>query len=352
MRDKYLPQALERAGVDDWRMLNTTQRSKRYANILGKLLPLISFIVPMLILYSLDPKSFEATWKGRTYELFFLWLISLETILNWEKLNAEKRKLKSLRTVGFVITLLLPTIYVVGDNYWGWNEISKKLVENSQLSFKDSMPLSNEYLVFTVLFALIILFEYGFTDLKNYSISTVFLGTIGIIYTIDNLYPWGQFAPFQLIVPTTTMLAARVLNLMGFTTLISFSRANPAHVALPRLTISSAGRSTWFDIGWPCSGVESLIIYAVTILLFLKNSPISWKQTTIYFILGAVITYFINILRIVIIFLISFNTGGGLTPAVRQFHDYYGQLLSIVWIISYPLIIIGTRLLWNEIRKM
>jgi len=109
----------------------------------------------------------------------------------------------------------------------------------------------------------------------------------------------------------------------------------------------SQGRySPPFAIGWPCSGVESLLIYSVTILLFLQKSVIPWKHRIIYFVIGGIVTYFINILRIVTIFVIAINGGD-----VWTFHDYYGQLYSITWIISYPLIIIGSRALWGIIRS-
>jgi len=109
-------------------------------------------------------------------------------------------------------------------------------------------------------------------------------------------------------------------------------------------------KSARFGIAWPCAGVESLIIYTVTILLFLKKTAIPWKHGIIYFIIGAIITYFINILRIVTIFLLAAKYGTQ-SPEVWSFHDFYGQLYSITWIISYPLIIIGTRSLWSKIRK-
>jgi exosortase/archaeosortase family protein len=82
----------------------------------------------------------------------------------------------------------------------------------------------------------------------------------------------------------------------------------------------------------------------VTILLFLKNSTIPWKQKLVYFIFGAVVTYFINALRIATIFIIA--VGGG---DIEPFHNYYGQLYSITWIISYPLVIIASRMLWGKI---
>lgn len=325
------------------------QTVKRNVNIPIKLLPVLSFSIPLLILHSLYPESFEATWKGRTYYLFFLWLFLLEIILNWEELQTRKiSDMKPARKIALIISLLIPTAYVIVANFYGLNHMVENLAEQHNIPWDWAvlMPLSTEYLVFAVFFALIILLEYGISGLKDFSISTVFLGIIGVIYTIDNMYPYGKFAPFQLFVPTTTMLASNVLNIMGYETRLSFISNHPTYGSLPYLEILDTQPPTGFGIAWPCSGVESLLIYTVTILLFLKKSVIPWKHRVIYFIIGAIVTYFINILRVVTIFVISINGGD-----ISDFHNYYGQLYSISWIISYPLIIIGSRALWRKIKN-
>jgi exosortase/archaeosortase family protein len=183
--------------------------------------------------------------------------------------------------------------------------------------------------------------------LQKYSISVFFLGLIGMIYMIDNLYPYGRFTPFQIMVPTTTTFAANFLNLMGFQTSTS-THTSAYYGSLSRLQVyDTRGKLlARFDIAWPCSGVESLLIYTVTILLFLKKMDISWKHKTLYFMIGAVVTYFINVLRIATIFMIAINQGDWLS-----FHNFYGQLYSITWIISYPLMVIGSQALWGKIRN-
>lgn len=333
-------------------MPNITQIVKKNISILIKLLPLISFIIPFFILYSLYPESFETTWKGRTFYVFFLWVVCLEMMLNWERFEINRiTKVRSVRTVGFVIALTLPTIYVFAANYWGLNAIILDLAEKNNVYWANWMPLSTEYLVFTVLFGLIILLAYKINGLMDFSISMFFLGTMGTIYMIDTYYPWGRFTPFQMFVPTTATLAANILNLMGYKTSISFINNNPEYGTLPYLEVSDAqGKTTGFGIGWPCSGVESLLIYTVTILLFLKKTDIPWMHRIIYFVIGAIVTYFINALRIATIFVIALGTGGGYTPQAQRFHDYYGQLYSITWIMAYLLIIIGSRALWGKIK--
>ncbi len=310
---------------------NITQVFKKNTDNLIKLLTLLSFIIPFLVLYFLYPYSFEATWKGRTYYLFFLWLFFLEMILSWEQLQTKKWKLKSIRTVALIIALLLPSIYVVAANYFGLNTMIVNLAVQYNVPLADWMPLATEYLVFTALFASIILLAYGIHGLIDFAISAFFLGIIGVIYTIDNLYPEGSFTPFQFLVPTTARLAATVLNLLGYQThWFGIYGGMPTFIAW-----DSQGRySLPFSIAWPCSGIESLVIYTVIMLLFLKKSNISWIRRIIYFVIGAIVTYFINILRIVTIYVISINAGN-----IWRFHDYYGQLYSIAWIISYPLLI-------------
>jgi len=350
-----------------------TQTLRKYSNTIMILLPLFSIIAPFTIIYFYQdiayppypimysppesPKytnTFEVTWKGRTFYLFFLWLFILEIMLGWEELRAIRFKLKSIRTFAIIVALLLPTIYVVIANFYGLNKTIVDLAYQKGMRGSDGlpppnwMPLSTEYLVFTVLFALIVLVEYGISGLMNYSISITFLGIIGLIYTIDNLYPNGQFTPFQFLVFPTATLAASFLNLMGYQTSLSVIM-DPIWGWLPKLTAQDPGnplKSATFGIGWPCAGIESLLIFTVTILLFMKKSAIPTKQRIIYFVIGAAVTFFINILRIATIFIIGVNGGDW-----EAFHNFYGQLYSITWIILYPLIIIGSRVLWSKIRS-
>jgi len=328
-------------------MTDIRQPTRRYFNILIKWLPIVAFIIPLSILYYLDPGSFNMTWEGRTYYLFFAWLMTLETILNWDRLQPKRWKLRSAWTIFFIISLSLPTIYVIGSNYYGWNGALLNFAErsiNSDPNISQYMPLSIEYLVFTVLFVAIAYAAYGVASLRNYSITAVFLGLIGSVYTINNLYPYGLFTPFQILVPTTTILAARILNIMGYSTAIVYSTI-PKQGLMPVLTAtSSTGQSAQYAVAWACSGIDSLLIYSVTILLFLKSSAVSWKQGLVYFVFGAVVTYLINALRIATIFMIG--VGGG---DINPFHNYYGPLYSISWIICYPLLIIATRALWTRI---
>jgi thaumarchaeosortase len=319
---------------------------KKHASTLRKLLPLLAFAVPLLWLYLLDAGSFELMWKGRTFQLFFVWLIALELILGWETIQPRKiAKPFSVKTFAFIAALALPTVYVVLSNYLGLNTAIADASRQSGVTWWDSMALSTEYLVFTALFCLMVFLQFGKKGLKDFSVPAVFLGLVGALYTIDNVFPYGQFTPFQLLVPTTATLAAYALNLMGYQTSLATAGT------MPRLTATdpaNAARTATFDIAWPCAGIESLLIFTVVALLFLKRMQISWKAKTAYFAVGATVTYLINILRIASFYAIGMDYGVN-SEQVRLFHAYYGPLYSIAWIASYPLIILGSQSLWRKI---
>lgn len=335
-------------------------RLKRVQDLFLRVLPLISVGIPISVLYSLYPASFEQTYHGRTFYLFFMWLVALETILCWEKLDTKRiNKLKSSRTVFFALALALPTIYVIVANYYGFNSFMNELLANN-LSSTDPMMiqhaalavLSIEYLALAILFSLVILSMFGMKNLREFAVSTCFLGALGFLFFLDNLYPFGRFTPLQFFVPTTANLASQVLNFLGYGTRIILAN-DLTYGSVPILTVKNFEWAS-FGIAWPCAGVESLIVYAVTVMLFLRNTGISSKKMLIYFAIGAVVTYFINILRVVSLFMIAVQKGSSFTILdgdFQRFHNYYGMLYSMTWIIAYPLLILGTRFLWGKITN-
>jgi exosortase/archaeosortase family protein len=257
------------------------------------------------------------------------------------------------------VALLLPTAYVVAANYCGLNAAIADSAR-AYIPAEDPMrdhhasltALSVEYLVFAVLFYLIVTLEYGTSSLMDFSLPASFLGIIGALFLVDNLYPYGRFTPLQALVPATATLAARVMGLMGYETIYSTINS-AAYGVMPVLTVKNHPWAS-FAIAWPCSGIESLLIYSITLLLFLKNTDIRWWQRAVYFAIGAVATYLINILRIVTLFQIAIQKGPSFTISdfdFQRFHNYYGMLYSITWIMLYPLIIIGSRILWTRIQN-
>ncbi len=328
---------------------------KNHSDVITKLLPLFAFVAPLAILYFLnlpDPYlgptsqySFQLMWKGRTFQLFFVWLMALEFILSWETIKTKINKQNKAGLIAVAIALLLPTLYVILEYFFGLNAAIAALAQQNGVTFYNSMPIAMEYLVFSVIFCFIIFLCLGKKGLRGFALPALFAALIGIIYTIDNIFPYGQFTPFQLLVPTTATLASLVLRSMGYSVLPG------TESGMPTLQVTGALGTAKFAIAWPCAGIESLLIFTAVTLLFLQRMPLSWKTKAGYFIFGAAVTYFINVLRITTMFIIGVGAGGDINaPQVQNFHFYYGPLYSIAWIVSYPLIILVSQGLWRKIK--
>jgi thaumarchaeosortase len=319
-----------------------------------KVLPLIAFAGPLAVLYLANPldtslnvtvqASFELMWKGRTFQLFFIWLIALEFILSWETIASKINMQNKPRIAAFIASLLLPSVYLLME-FSGLDGAISSWASQSGVAFANSMPLALEYLVFAAIFCLTVFLSYGKKGLTDFLLPTLFLLIVGLLYTIDNVFPYGEFTPFQLLVPTTASLAEGVLRFMGYSTIPGVETAT----GMPTLEVSGSGTAT-FAIAWPCAGIESLLIFTAVALLFLKRMNINWKAKLGFFAFGATITYCINILRITQIFVLGMQHGET-SPEVNAFHYYYGPLYAMAWIVCYPLIIIGCSMAWNKIRK-
>ena len=326
---------------------------KEHSDTIVKLLPLVAFIVPLVLLFGLNPAdpylnlsaqdSFQLMWKGRTFQLFFVWLIALEFILSWETFKSKISRQNKTKLVAAAVGMLLPTLYVISEYYLGLNAAIANLSMQGGVAFYNSMPLAVEYLVFTGLFCITVFLSFGKKGLTGFALPALFVGLVGALYTIDNVFPYGQFTPFQILVPTTASLAASVLNLMGCTTSLGTQNG------MPTLQATGPLGTAKFSIAWPCAGIESFLIFTAVVLVFLQRMPISWKAKAGYFIVGAAVTYFINVMRIVNIFTLGMQYGIN-SSQVQAFHFYYGPLYAIAWIISYPLIMLASQGLWRKIK--
>jgi len=85
-------------------------------------------------------------------------------------------------------------------------------------------------------------------------------------------------------------------------------------------------------------------------LIFLRDLDVSRIRKIIYFVIGAIITYFINVGRIIALFMIAINSGFG--EEFWRFHDFYAQLISVSWIALYPLLIMMGGDALHRIRSL
>ena len=307
------------------------------------------FNLESIVLFNEKGFYFDYTWKGRLFLLFFLWLFVLETSLNWEKQSKEDSEIKPIshfKILASFICAILPLIYIISVNFLGLDQTIINLGDTLrgeywrahfgdwQYILEAAWPLLVEYLVFTVSFLATILLAYGKGGVKKFGITLAFISGVSAVYFLDTIFPYGVFKPFQLLTLPTAACAAILLDILGYSFSLSFS---PGADAMPIIRTQAGGR--WYSVGiaWPCAGVHSLFLYTLIILLLFKKSNISRFRKTIYFIAGAIGTYSVNILTILVYFRILVNQG---LSAAQTFHDVYAELLFVAWILLYILLII------------
>lgn len=292
---------------------------------------LILILLPIGLLGIADLNSFNYTWKGRAYYLFFIWLFLLEAFLNKEKIKVKFEVFSTKRKVLTIFLMVLPTLFIVYFHFLGFKHVLTELGIQLQVPLVGSWPLSIEYVCLSILFFLSTMILYG-KDLTNFLVSHSFLFLIGLIYLVDTLYPYGSFTLFQALVPFTTSFAAQILNLMGYqTSVINQSMGTPVLALFKNNKLICL-----YGIGWPCAGVQGLLIYTFILIFFIKDLPLSFKEKAIIYSVGAVGAYTVNAFRIVLIYLITIDQG---KAAAKTFHDVYGGLLSMSWIVLYLVII-------------
>jgi thaumarchaeosortase len=322
-----------------------------FAAAIGLLMFLDYFNLEKIAFFNNTGFMFDYTWKGRLFLLFFVWLFALEAFAGLKSLNEElgDKRRRKIKVAAILACALIPLIYIIAINYLGLDQVVINLGAFIRLdywkanwaywenSLTGDWPMSLEYVVFTVSFLATVLLAYGKKGVKTFSISAALIAGITVVYMIDTMYPAGAFKPFEALALPTAACAAVVLEAMGIPFMMLYT---PGPSSAPVITMSVGGSPVQTGIAWPCAGVQSLFLFAVIILLLFKKSGISPFRQAIYFIIGAVGTYFINVARIVSYFVILLNQG---QDAALVFHNVYGEMYFFTWILLYILLIIGIQ---------
>lgn len=290
---------------------------------------------------------FELTWKGRMFLLVFLWILLIESAIDWKKIVDVKPKNRYI-ILASLICALIPTIYVIATNFFGL-DLTMLKIGHDVFGIRSGVtatnvpedflhlywPISCEYIVFTVFFVGSTILAYKTKGLKALSISFALLGGIGVAYLFDTIYPFGVFKPLQALALPTAATAAALFDLLGYGVQLIFP-AYGVQSSLPGLTVAMGGKTASVSIAWACAGVQSLLLYVVIILVFFKKADISAFRKLAYFVIGLFGTFFVNVLRVFSILVIMLNSG---KDAGISFHNTYGEIYSVIWIFLFILLI-------------
>jgi thaumarchaeosortase len=109
---------------------------------------------------------------------------------------------------------------------------------------------------------------------------------------------------------------------------------------MPQMIVLQGAQSVIAQVGWPCAGVQSLLLFTLITLVFFKKTAIPRDRKINYFLIGAAGTYLTNVLRISSFFVISLNYG---SEAGSVFHNVYGELYFIAWMFLFLMMVIAIQ---------
>jgi len=327
------------------------------------------FFIPILVILFLDFFDIEAfvpfnekfmfdlTWKGRMFYLFFMWLLLLESVLDWEIIVEKQRTFQNRFRVllPFILTAV-PSIYVLSVNFLGLNQIVLNFGQSLQIRpdfINEHWPLSVEYLILVSFFISAMWLAYGSVGLKSFAISLSLLAGMGVTYLVDTIWPFGTFKPMQLWAVPTAACATALLDLLGYNVELTYPVFSSELGAFPVMTVSAGGEPVRASVAWPCAGVHSLLLFALITLVFFKKTTIQRERKIIFFLIGAAGTYLANVFRIAAFFTIYVHHG---KEASEVFHNSYGELFFIAWVLLFFIVVVTIQsgkinTFWQAFRK-
>ncbi|GBC74928.1 hypothetical protein HRbin06_00236 [archaeon HR06] len=281
------------------------------------LFQLIPFLLPLIYVGILDSSSLLSVWNlGRGYQIISLIFLILE-FLNYKDLLKLRKKYKNLiYFLIFLILLYFTYLYLFKG---------RDFLENLGKVLKVPLPLSFfwffDNMIFTVyIFSCLI---FSFENWRFFTVTLIYLLANTSILALDAFFPYDTLGPFQILVPFILYSNSLLLSLFGAKTEIFGN-------------IMEIRGENFFRIRvfWPSAGIHSLIIYSFVMLGFLLRFPLKWKRKILYFTLGFLGTFFMNIVRI---FLLSYYAAfiQADVKIWEEFHSILGEILFLSWLVIY-----------------
>jgi thaumarchaeosortase len=253
-------------------------------------------IAPILFTLVAYPDTFGLAWnEGRGGFLFAMAFIAAELI--GVKVRIDKKRF-------YIITILaLITIAYFIALSFGLRESIAQAGSSFQVALLDSWIWMWDSIVMSlfVFSSLIILF--GKKWYKIAPAGAIFLvGTAAFLAT-DAFFPYDTLGPLQFIVPIYLQIDQGVINFIDkFIVNIGpenpESPVNPATARGNLLILSGLHGPFALQVFWPSAGVDSMILFTLVMLAFLLKLAIPRERKIIYFVIGALGTAAVNVIRI------------------------------------------------------
>jgi len=186
-----------------------------------------------------------------------------------------------------------------------------------------------DYLAFFTFLIVAISITYKIKALRSLPSAGVYLLGMTIVLLLDSYLPFDALGPFEIIVSPMLYVVAAVIRL---------SQLGSVAVLENTMTLSGARGSFQISVFWPSAGVHSMIIYSLLILLFLVRIRTTMKRRILYFSLGAIGTFLLNLLRIFALALYVLLVTTDFSK-FEEFHATIGEIMFLPWILTFAYLV-------------
>ena len=304
--------------------------------------PLLLLVTPVIFLMIIDVNSFAFIWFwereiGRAGFLFLFFLVAWDFHDSRERFKLTKSKWRYALAGIVLLALLLFYLETV------FNTDALRVWVTSQLGVAQESPLSFllalEFLFYAVFCVLVTAILYSPNSTLLMATPVIYAVGSGILDMMDAFFPEDSLAFMQIWVYVIWDVVVFLLSLLGYhTNVAAFSRSVPPSVLLQgnRLFLRGYRGDMTLVIFWPSSGVVSMIVYSLVILVLMVKLDAPRRRKALYAAFGAIGTYFVNVIRIM--FIVLYVTYISLD--FEAFHQSIGEVLFIAWILIYLLLVI------------
>lgn len=167
----------------------------------------------------------------------------------------------------------------------------------------------------------IFLFFFKFNALKE-AFSPLFLIAAPISINSVSRVIEPLFDPY---IPHFASFIANILNAIGID--VRIAAESPTTMIIQTLT-----GPLRVQFVWGCVGFASLFLFSIIIIIVLAESPGNFKTKASWYSIGVVGTFFVNILRILLIFIADYFYGYDVGARV---HYVIGYVLFIIWTATF-----------------
>jgi len=287
---------------------------------------LVPFVIPLFALLLIDPNHFILGWNegaGGGFLFAFIFLM-----LEWYDVRRLLRlKITGKRLAGLVASATMIVTYFVAVYALGQSDLVTHA--GAQLGYVSTPQTLSwmrvwDYVLYANYILTVIALSLGISRLRDFPTPIVFLLGMAFILLLDATFPYGSVQSLQILMQP--ILAVTVLMLRAVGVKVDL-------VGCESLAVWGQKGFLFINMYWQCAGILSMTIYLLVIVILMVKLQTSVRRKLVYAALGAVGTFFVNIVRI---FLIIYY-GAFIDVNLRMFHESVGEVLFTIWIVIYLL---------------